>query len=210
MSTRSIVLVDSVFGDYDWDKRETVVAVHPIARVYRHCDGYPDGNGLSILLALAGAAMEDKDVNNRNWAQHFLKRWLAADMDVEFEPCAGEGTYSHGDLEWIYRIVGSSDYTGGKEDAPEMFDNVRCQVWSTSWDARVPKDYSDLAEHGCKLEFDGNWKGMAVWLRDFCKREYGRDDTILDADYNPLSWYCSNASENVWNNVSMASRGQGA
>ena len=61
MSTRSVVLVNTrVHG------ARGEVDERPTARIYRHADGYPDGNGLDVVKALASAEIEGDNVTNRN------------------------------------------------------------------------------------------------------------------------------------------------
>lgn len=204
MSTRSVILIDSEFDEYDWEKKVNVVEVHPIARMYRHCDGYPDGAGAQVCASLAEASL-CRDVNNRNWAQHFLKVFLAADMDVEFEPCAGDGTWSHGDLEYVYRVTGKSDYTGGKEDAPDAMGAVAVEVFDVCWGDNPDKGYSNLGDGCGKLLFKGNWKEMAAFIRRYSEKNNTGGRCVFDAGYDPNSWMCRNVSEETWNGVRVMS-----
>lgn len=207
MSTRSVVLVYSEFDEYDWEKKEHRKVLEPIARWYRHCDGYPEANGFDICKSLAEADMLDK-VNNRNWAQHFLKRYMALGIDVELEPPAGEGQWCHDDLEYVYRVTGHQDYTGGGEDSPGEMEKVRIEVFAVNWHVDLMDDYSGLDES--KRLFVGSWKQFPAWLRRWCAEAYGQEETVLDADYDPMRWCCDGVSEETWNSLRVLSHERGA
>lgn len=79
---------------------------------------------MDILNALI-AASRDKDINNRNWCQHFLKHLCARDIDIEFEPV---GTPES--VEYIYYVEGVVNNLGGKApiDGAEFASNIRIEV----------------------------------------------------------------------------------
>jgi len=203
MSTRSITLIRSEFADYDWETKEYKSSIHSIARFYRHCDGYPEGHGLHIALALAKVSLEPEEVNNRNWAQHFLKNICAMNCDVEFEPPSkADGGYAHGDLEYIYRITGSQDYTGGKEGKPDAGDCVCMEVFAVDWSMNLDADYSQL--DSMEPMFKGTWRGFLPWIREDCmgRGEYASDPFAYP--YSPQDWVHGTLTEEEWKTVQGA------
>lgn len=160
MSTRSITMIDVMFDEYDWEKRENVRSRKPVARFYRHCDGYPEGNGADLAVALALVEAEG-ETNNRNLSQHFLKMLCRQDIDIEFEPPAKEcGGWEHGDLEYIYRVTLGADYTGGKTGAPKAASHATIEVWDCWGDAC----YADAIAKDPVMS--GGWRDI---LMDTCR-----------------------------------------
>ena len=196
MSTRSETLIRSEFQRYDWDDKTYKSQIMPIGRFYRHCDGYPEGHGLHIALALAGMSLCGDDVNNRNWAQHFLKRLCAMDCDIEFEPPSiADGGFAHGDLEYVYRLTGSQDYTGGKVDSPDAADCVCIEVFAVSFSDALDGDYSQL--DSMEPIYRGDWRGMLQWV---CKR-YPESMNPFGSPYEEDGWLCGNIGGEAWNSV---------
>ena len=161
MSTRSEILVYSEFMQWNWELDQNVKEVLPTFRAYRHWDGYPEAHGLDIVKALAMADEHDQ-LDNRSWEQHFLKRYLSMDFNVNVEPPAGDGQWCHGDLEYVYRLTGKQDHTGGRE--PEdgfMAAKVLLEVFEV-YGVELNNDYSGL--DGCEPVFSGSWREFPKWL----------------------------------------------
>lgn len=86
MSTRSATIIT----DRDWNGNEVEVA-----RFYRHCDGYPDGHGADLALAIKHA-----DVEHGYGCQTILANLLNMNCRIEFEKVGTE----HGDIEFLYTV----------------------------------------------------------------------------------------------------------
>lgn len=205
MSTHAVVLVKSRFELYDWRSGDADERVRDIARVYRGCDGYPDANGLDIIKALASAAFYDAEkLNNRNWAQHFLKRYLATDANMELEVPCGDGASSWGDLSYIYEVEGRSQMLG-LESSPDEMDEVVVRCFDAYGREDLASDYGDVRGK-CRMLYEGGWRGYLPWLRRFC----GDGSCPLDSDYSEESWHCRGCGEDVWKGMQLLSRPGGA
>jgi len=199
MSTRSVTVIDQIDYRWDWESRENKEGREHIARFYRHMDGYPEGHGLQMAIALASCSMNEY-TNNRNWAQPFLRILCGMDMDIEFEPTsAALGAWAHGDLDYSYRITGRADYTGGKEDDPDASDNVAIEVFGSWRGADGDADWMD----GEEPIFKGNWRDYVRWI------ESEQPGYITDLEYDeekPSAWIYKGALDaNGLGNVRLAS-----
>lgn len=196
MSTRSVTIVDSEFKERDWKTGELEDSVLHIARFYRHCDGYPEGHGAQVALAL-GVAEISGECNNRNWAQHFFANLCSMDMDIEFEPVSkAEGGYTHGDLEYLYRIIGKQDYTGGKEYVCQP---VEVEVFSVTHTSVLGDDYSNVLSG--EPIFKGGWREMMSWIEGMCGEE------LFSGEWRPASWISDSLTEWQWEKMKEARRG---
>lgn len=87
----------------------------PIAKIYRHWDGNPGTCGKDIANAALVASRTTPNrhgipqLNNRNWAQHFLAAFCVCDQDIEFIDMDAD-IYS----DYTYVITGEYDDFGGK------------------------------------------------------------------------------------------------
>lgn len=95
--------------------------VEEVFRIYRHCDGYPDGMG-EDLKDICRSYFEVRP--RESWSQWLVSE-LARRCSFEIEPKSAV----HGDLEYLYRI----DVDGGKM-------TVGC--WHIGWD----EDYEMVFE----------------------------------------------------------------
>ena len=192
MSTRSITQVESEFDRWDWKTKEKKVETMPLMRFYRHCDGYPEGHGYQMAIALAEAEFDGK-ANNRNWAQVFLAKLCAMDCDIEFEPpTLADGGWCHGDIEYLYTVHGMSDYTFVKYDDVSAPGRVVIEIRTTGWDMDADGSYKETLAQ--KPMFSGTWRDYAKWLRSL-------DPTYLDFPYEPTSWITGTMTEEQWERV---------
>ena len=90
MSTRSATIIKSK----DWQGNEVEVA-----RFYRHCDGYPEGHGADLALAI-----EHADIEGGYGCQNILANLLNMNCRIEFEKVGTE----HGDIEFLYIVHADS------------------------------------------------------------------------------------------------------
>lgn len=111
--------------DYGNDKTE----IKELFRFYRHWDGYPSGHGKDIAAAILAAEHHYKDdLNNRNWCQKLFSFLFSCDADMEVEPAGTE----HGDLDYLYVIMGWYAAYGGKEGINGL--PVALAVYRMDWD----------------------------------------------------------------------------
>jgi hypothetical protein len=95
--------------------------VEEVFRLYRHCDGYPEGMGRGLREICEGIVSGNAPVG---WSQQLVSG-LASRCSFEIEPKSAV----HGDLEYLYRI----DVDGGK---------ITVGCWSIGWD----EDYERVFE----------------------------------------------------------------
>lgn len=152
MGTSCVMYVEERVIDHDWDAEGHPVteSVGRVAACYRHFDGYPDGMGLDIAQALGAASMSFHVKNNRNWAQGFLARLCAQDMDLEFYPAGGVGDEVPVYADFCYVVRGSLDVSGGKEST-DPFESVEVAVYGCN------------ASHLGEEMFRGGWRGLMTW-----------------------------------------------
>lgn len=137
-----------------------VIHEYEALRIYRHCDGYPEGMGMDIAEACKSAD-EWHDRNNRNWAQPFLAALFASDADMEV--CAPDE--EHGDIEFLYVVTGVRDVSWGKVGVP--YYGLEISVYEPDWD--------QTCEEAMKGEpiFTGGW-------REFMERFGNGFDEVRD------------------------------
>lgn len=104
-----------------------------VMRMYRHWDGYPEGNGMDIARAVI-AADGDGHITNRNWAALLLAKLFSDYEDYEVEPRDDQ----HGDLDYLYVVEGDYANYGGKSRVDRL--PVTIAVWEFGWD----EDYDDV------------------------------------------------------------------
>jgi len=92
-----------------------------VLRLYRHCDGYPEGMGNDLKRICKSYFDESR---RTSWSQWLVSE-LAKICSYEIEP----KSTVHGDLEYLYRI-----------DVEERKITVGC--WHTGWDERYEKAFS--------------------------------------------------------------------
>ena len=90
MSTRCALIVNE---RNRWEYGEPLEEVF---RLYRHCDGYPEGMGQDLKTICASY---QKDSERKSWSQYLLEK-LSALCKYEMEPPSAV----HGDLEFLYCI----------------------------------------------------------------------------------------------------------
>lgn len=90
MSTRSATIIKCK----DWNGNEVEVA-----RFYRNCDGYPEGHGADLALAI-----EHADIEGGYGCQTILANLLNMNCNIEFEKVGTE----HGDIEFLYIVHADS------------------------------------------------------------------------------------------------------
>ena len=165
MATRSVTLIDDIIDDYQFENGDYVRRTRrvPVARFYRHFDGYPEGHGADIVDAIKKMRGNDR-LNNHNWLQHFLCALCAEDMDIEFEPATPDaGSFVHGDLNYLYRVTGRMDYTGGKESAPDIPDRIIIDIWAVRYGDDEGKDYANILS--TKPLMSGTWSEIESMVR---------------------------------------------
>lgn len=109
MSTRSATIIrQTTYWGEDANTEE-------LMRFYRHCDGYPSGQGLDLASSVMMADAEGCD--HWLWVQSVLKDFLNLRIRVEFEPRSAQ----HGDIEYLYVLEGIVD-----------------QRWGATRDGRLP------------------------------------------------------------------------
>lgn len=140
MSTRCMLIVKSrdIWGNDATHEYEAL-------RVYRHCDGYPEGMEMDIAEACKSAD-EWHDRNNRNWAQPFLAALFASDADMEV--CAPDE--EHGDIEFLYVVTGIRDVSWGKVGVPSY--GLEIAVYQPDWDQTCEEAMKD------EPVFTGGWR----------------------------------------------------
>lgn len=200
MSTRSVTQVECEFSRWDFETKANKVETMPLMRFYRHHDGYLDGHGYQMAVALAKAEFDGLS-NNRNWAQQFLANLCPAECDIEFEPpTVADGGRCHGDIEYFYTVRGQSDYTGGKEDDPGAPGRVVIEVRdAVGWD--VEEDGSYAATLAKPPLFSGTWREYVRWLRSMAM-----DPGYVDFDYSPGNWICGVMAPEQWDRFLEESR----
>lgn len=90
MSTRCALIVNE---KNRWEYGEPLEEVF---RLYRHCDGYPEGMGQDLKTI---CARYQRDSERKSWSQYLLEK-LSALCTYEMEPPSAV----HGDLEFLYCI----------------------------------------------------------------------------------------------------------
>ena len=120
MSTRSATIIKQT--TYWGEEAET----EELMRFYRHCDGYPDGHGMQMALAVKQA--DEWPTSPRQWLQAVLTSFLGMDNAIEFEPYDCE----HGDIEYLYVVEGVVDHRWGKTKDDRL--PVTISVYQHSWD----------------------------------------------------------------------------
>ena len=122
MSTRSVTIIRQ--STY-WGGMEEHAE---LMRFYRHCDGYPEGHGLQMALAVRQA---DKDgMPSDCWLSTILHEFMKMDMalHIEFEPWGRQ----HGDLKYLYVVEGIVDQRRGATHYGRL--PVTISVYDTVWD----------------------------------------------------------------------------
>ena len=90
MSTRCALIVN------ERNRLEYGEPLEEVFRLYRHCDGYPEGMGQDLKSICASY---QKDSERKSWSQYLLEK-LSALSTYEMEPPSAV----HGDLEFLYCI----------------------------------------------------------------------------------------------------------
>lgn len=146
MSTRCMLLVrqKEIWGN------DTIREFEAL-RIYRHCDGYPEGMGMDIAEACREADSWH-DMNNRNWAQPFLHELFG--MDADMEVCNPDE--EHGDIEFLYVVTGTRDVSWGKVGVQSY--GLEIAVYQPDWD--------QTCEEVMKGEpiFRGDWMALKGWI----------------------------------------------
>lgn len=93
--------------------------VEEVFRIYRHCDGYPDGMG-EDLKDICRSYFEVRP--RESWSQWLVSE-LARRCSFEIEPKSAV----HGDLEYLYRIDVDGSITVG--------------CWAIGWDEGYEKSF---------------------------------------------------------------------
>ena len=120
MSTRSATIIkQTTYWGEEADTEE-------LMRFYRHCDGYPEGHGMQMALAVKQA--DEWPTEPRQWLQAVLTSFFVMDNDIEFEPYDCE----HGDIEYLYVVEGIVDHRWGKTNDDRL--PVTISVYQHSWD----------------------------------------------------------------------------
>ena len=104
MSTRSATIIRQTTYCGETPNTEELM------RFYRHCDGYPEGHGMQMALAVTEA---DKDaMPEACWMSTVLYEFFKMDsaVHIEFEPFGCE----HGDIVFLYVVEGIVDHRWGK------------------------------------------------------------------------------------------------
>ena len=151
MGTRCVTLVRQTNHGFGGDREEELF------RFYRHWDGYPDGHGYQMALALAAMQERGGDFNNRNWAQHALAAVFS--MDADLEPETSEVV--HGDLDYLYVLHGEYAGCGGKESVDRL--PVTIGVW------RIGNDEAYGPALMKKPLFEGSPEGYVEWVEGGCE-----------------------------------------
>ena len=125
MSTRSATIIRQT--TYWGEQAET----EELMRFYRHCDGYPEGHGMQMALAIRQA--DEWPTRPEEWLKAVLTAFFGMDNAVEFEPRG----WQHGDLEYLYVVDGIVDHRWGKTDDGRL--PVTISVYRIGWD----EDYAD-------------------------------------------------------------------
>ena len=120
MSTRSATIIkQTTYWGEEADTEE-------LMRFYRHCDGYPEGHGMQMALAVKQA--DEWPTEPRQWLQAVLTSFFVMDNDIEFEPYDCE----HEDIEYLYVVEGIVDHRWGKINDDRL--PVTISVYQHSWD----------------------------------------------------------------------------
>lgn len=125
MSTRSATIIRQT--TYWGEQAET----EELMRFYRHCDGYPEGHGMQMALAVKQA--DEWPTSPREWLQSILTAFFGMDNAIEFEPKG----FQHGDLEYLYVVEGLVDHRWGAKHDGKL--PVIISVYGIGWD----ENYSD-------------------------------------------------------------------
>ena len=127
-----------------------------IASIYRHYDGYPSGHGKDIANSLLCAANTEpietmfgtrKQLNNRNWCQHFLKELCKRNIDIEFI-----GNNANYYRDYTYIITGNYANYGGK-----------ISIDGTTYLNSIIVDVYEGFENDIKI-FTGNADSFIEWI----------------------------------------------
>ena len=118
MSTRCATIVMETMQR--WGGPET----NELMRFYRHCDGYPAGQGAD--LAIAVKKVNDEGIDD-NWCQRFLAAYMAQEQTVEVEP----KNVTHDNLEYLYTVHGIQT----RCDDDYSYDySIEITVYGIGWD----------------------------------------------------------------------------
>lgn len=120
MSTRSATIIRQTTYWGEQAKTEELM------RFYRHCDGYPEGNGLELAKAVANA--DRWGVASDYWTSGLLGFFLTVGIGIEFEPFDCE----HGDIEFLYVVEGIVDHRWGRRKDDTL--PITISVYQHSWD----------------------------------------------------------------------------
>ena len=130
MSTRSATIIRQT--TYWGEQAET----EELMRFYRHCDGYPEGHGMQMALAVKQT--DDWPMSQRQWLQAFLTAFFGMDNAIEFESVGCQ----HGDLEYLYVVEGIVDHQWGKTKSCKL--PITISVYGIGWE----ENYSNAERLG--------------------------------------------------------------
>ena len=150
MSTRSATIIrqTTYYGEMDVNTEE-------LMRFYRNCDGYPEGHGMQMALAVKQA--DERQVINNLWLQAFLTELLGMDNEIEFEPYG----CTHGDLEYLYVVEGIVDRRCGTKSG-NLPVTISVYAFGFGWD----ESYHDV------LKQEPVFKGTAYeYIETFGKEQ---------------------------------------
>ena len=108
MSTRSATIIRQT--TYWGEEAES----EELMRFYRHCDGYPEGHGMQMALAVKQA--DEWPTRPEEWLQAVLTAFFGMDNAIEFEPRGSQ----HGDLEYLYVLEGIVDLRWGRTKSDKL------------------------------------------------------------------------------------------
>lgn len=135
MSTRSATIIRQT--TYYGEQANT----EELMRFYRHCDGYPEGHGMQMALAVRQA--DDWPVRPEEWLQAVLTAFFGMDNAIEFEPYGCQ----HGDLEYLYVLEGIVDLRWNRTKSDTL--PITISAYGIGWD----ESYNDA--ESCKPIFSG-------------------------------------------------------
>lgn len=128
MSTRSATIIrQTTYWGEDADTEE-------LMRFYRHCDGYPEGHGMQMALAVKMA--DDDSTDPSEWLSNVLYQFFKMDYgtSIEFEPFGCQ----HGDLEYLYVVEGIVDRRWSATKSGKL--PITISVYNIGWD----ESYADV------------------------------------------------------------------
>lgn len=120
MSTRSATIIRQT--TYWGEQAET----EELMRFYRHCDGYPEGHGMQMALAVMQA--DEWTTRPVEWLQAVLTAFFGMDNAIEFEPRGCQ----HGDLEYLYVLEGIVDFRWNRTKSNTL--PITISVYGIGWD----------------------------------------------------------------------------